>query len=80
MTTHGFAINVDSDLEPFSWIVPCGLADVAMTSVRARRARRGRGAVLRPRIAAGFAEAFGARAQSVTGEQLGVSIGALLAG
>ena len=33
VTTHGFAINVDNDLEPFSWVVPCGLDGVAMTSV-----------------------------------------------
>jgi lipoyl(octanoyl) transferase len=33
VSTHGFAINVTNDLEPFTWIVPCGLADVAMTSV-----------------------------------------------
>ena len=28
VTTHGFAINVDNDLEPFEWIVPCGLDGV----------------------------------------------------
>jgi lipoyl(octanoyl) transferase len=33
VSTHGFAINVTNDLEPFTWIVPCGLTDVAMTSV-----------------------------------------------
>ena len=33
VTTHGFAINVDNDLEPSSWVVPCGLDGVAMTSV-----------------------------------------------
>jgi len=33
VTTHGFAVNVDNDLEPFSWIIPCGLAGVQMTSV-----------------------------------------------
>jgi lipoyl(octanoyl) transferase len=33
VSTHGFAINVDSDLEPFSWVVACGLPDVEMTSV-----------------------------------------------
>jgi lipoyl(octanoyl) transferase len=33
VATHGFAINVNNDLEPFSWIVPCGLAGVRMTSV-----------------------------------------------
>jgi lipoyl(octanoyl) transferase len=35
VTTHGFAVNVDNDLEPFSWVVPCGLPEVAMTSVAA---------------------------------------------
>ena len=33
VTTHGFAVNVTNDLEPFSWIVPCGLPDVQMTSL-----------------------------------------------
>jgi len=33
VTTHGFAVNVDNDLEPFSWIVPCGLQGVRMTSL-----------------------------------------------
>lgn len=33
VSTHGFALNVDNDLAPFGWIVPCGLADVQMTSV-----------------------------------------------
>ncbi len=33
VTTHGFAVNVDNDLEPFSWVVACGLPDVAMTSI-----------------------------------------------
>ena len=30
---HGMALNVDLDLEPFSWINPCGLRDVGMTSL-----------------------------------------------
>ena len=33
VSTHGFAVNVTNDLAPFTWIVPCGLAGVAMTSV-----------------------------------------------
>ncbi len=33
VTTHGFAVNVENDLEPFSWIVPCGLDGVRMTSI-----------------------------------------------
>jgi lipoyl(octanoyl) transferase len=33
VTTHGFAVNVDADLDPFSWVVACGLPDVKMTSI-----------------------------------------------
>ena len=33
VTTHGFALNVGTDLEPFSWIVPCGLSAGAITSM-----------------------------------------------
>jgi lipoyl(octanoyl) transferase len=33
VTTHGFAINVNNDLQPFEWIVPCGIEGARMTSV-----------------------------------------------
>ena len=33
VTTHGLAINVSNDLQPFEWIVPCGIEGVAMTSL-----------------------------------------------
>ena len=33
VTTHGFALNVSTDLEPFSLIVPCGLRASAITSL-----------------------------------------------
>jgi lipoyl(octanoyl) transferase len=34
VTTHGFAINVSNDLEPFDLIVACGLAGVTMTTLQ----------------------------------------------
>ena len=33
ITMHGFALNVGGDLSPFDQIVPCGIADVKMTSI-----------------------------------------------
>jgi lipoyl(octanoyl) transferase len=33
ITMHGFALNVSGDLSPFNHIVPCGIDDVAMTSM-----------------------------------------------
>ncbi len=43
VTTHGLAVNVDNDLQPFEWIVPCGIEGVAMTSL-ARELEAGGGA------------------------------------
>lgn len=33
VTSHGFALNVDGDLTPWSLAVPCGMPDVEMTSI-----------------------------------------------
>jgi lipoyl(octanoyl) transferase len=33
VTTHGFAINVNNDLQPFEWVVPCGIESCRMTSL-----------------------------------------------
>jgi len=41
VTWHGFALNVGVDLAGFDCIVPCGLADVDMTSVEVERKRNG---------------------------------------
>jgi lipoate-protein ligase B len=61
VTTHGFAVNVDNDLQPFEWIVPCGLDGVRMTSV-SKETRRGDGiGCFRKRTAYRFAQAYGMR-------------------
>jgi lipoyl(octanoyl) transferase len=33
ITMHGFALNVCGDLSPFNYIVPCGISNVAITSM-----------------------------------------------
>jgi lipoyl(octanoyl) transferase len=33
VTTHGLAVNVNNDLQPFEWIVPCGIEGCRVTSL-----------------------------------------------
>jgi lipoyl(octanoyl) transferase len=33
ITTHGLAVNVANDLQPFEWVVPCGIEACRMTSL-----------------------------------------------
>ena len=39
ITMHGFALNVCGDLSPFDHIVPCGINNVAMTSMEKETGR-----------------------------------------
>jgi lipoate-protein ligase B len=70
VTTHGFAINVDGDLQPFEWIRPCGLDHVRMTSVLKETGRTGSMPCFRKRAAWRFAQAFGLRQRLVSPAQL----------
>jgi lipoyl(octanoyl) transferase len=33
VTTHGLAVNVSNDLQPFEWVVPCGIEGCQVTSL-----------------------------------------------
>ncbi len=33
VTTHGLAVNVNNDLQPFEWVVPCGIEGCQVTSL-----------------------------------------------
>jgi lipoyl(octanoyl) transferase len=55
VTTHGLAVNVSNDLQPFEWIVPCGIDHCQVTSLT-----RELGAEQDPdRFASTLAERFG---------------------
>ncbi len=42
VTSHGLAVNVSNDLQPFEWVVPCGIDSAQMTSVARELEGRGR--------------------------------------
>jgi lipoate-protein ligase B len=79
VTMHGFAINVDNDLQPFEWIVPCGIDHVKMTSLSAATGREGGMGCFRKRVAWRFAEAYGLRQRIVSLDRLRAPVPSLVA-
>jgi lipoyl(octanoyl) transferase len=72
VTTHGFAVNVDTDLTPFEWIVPCGLPGVRMATLGTESLP-----CFRKRMAFAFAEAHGLRQRLVSPARLEAAIASL---
>jgi lipoyl(octanoyl) transferase len=84
VTTHGFAVNVENDLDPFSWVIACGLPGVTMTSLaielRSRSPAGDRDAptcdplltCFRKRMAHSFAQAHRLRQRLVSPQRLGI--------
>jgi len=77
VTTHGFAVNVENDLQPFSWVVPCGLDGVRMTSlIRETRRLAGQMPCFRRRVAHQVAVALGRRQRLMSLARLEASLAA----
>ena len=70
VSTHGLAVNVDNDLAPFEWIVPCGIDHVRMTSIARETGRERSLPCFRKRMAWRFAEEFGLRQRLVSERRL----------
>jgi len=66
VSMHGLAVNVDNDLEPFDWIVPCGIDRVQVTSVSTITGRTPSLPCFRKRLAYRFSETFGRRQRLVS--------------
>ena len=78
VTWHGFAINVDNDVEPFHQVTACGLPDVRMTSVALETGRRDSFDCVRKRTAFAYAQAHGMRQRLVSPARLGRSVPSLV--
>jgi lipoyl(octanoyl) transferase len=78
VATHGFAINVENDLQPFSWIIPCGLDGVRMTSLIKETGRlAGQMKCFRRRVSWRVAEALGRRQRLVSLDRVEARAGEL---
>ena len=58
VTSHGFAFNVNTDLDFFKLIVPCGISDRGVTSLRRLTGRDLPIAEVEDRLIAAFCDAF----------------------
>ena len=65
VTYHGFALNVDPDLRHFDLIVPCGIRDKGITSMRRVLGKPVDLEVVRRRLAQRFGEVFGVTLEEI---------------
>ena len=70
VTTHGLAVNVNNDLQPFEWIVPCGIDECRMTSVSRELGAEQDLAALSASLAGRFAAELGRTPQRFSRERL----------
>jgi lipoyl(octanoyl) transferase len=59
VTTHGLAINVNNDLQPFGWVVPCGIEGCQVTSLSRELGAEQDLAAFGGTVVGRFAEIFG---------------------
>ena len=72
VTTHGLAVNVDNDLQPFEWIVPCGIEGCRVTSLsRELGAEQGLDAFAET-VAAQYAEVYERTPANASPADLGI--------
>jgi lipoyl(octanoyl) transferase len=68
VSLHGCAVNVNLDLRPFDYIVPCGLSDKAVTSLENERGTLISMSEVRQQTRRNFAEVFAATMEEIPDE------------
>ncbi|HEX5609831.1 MAG TPA: lipoyl(octanoyl) transferase LipB [Solirubrobacterales bacterium] len=73
VTTHGLAVNVNNDLQPFEWIVPCGIEGCRVTSLGREHGAEQDLAAFADTLVARFGEVYEREPVAATLEELGLA-------
>jgi lipoyl(octanoyl) transferase len=74
VTTHGFAVNVSNDLQPFEWIVPCGIEGCQVTSLTRELGDQRDVAAFGATVAARFGAVYEREITEVRAEELAARV------
>jgi len=74
VTTHGLAINVNNDLQPFEWIVPCGIEGCRVTSLSRELGAEQDLDAFADTLVACFAEVYGREPVEADPAELGLEL------
>ena len=72
VTSHGLAINVNNDLQPFEWVVPCGIEGCRVTSLSRELGGEQDLDAFASTLAARFAEVFDREPVETSPQALGL--------
>ena len=65
ITMHGFAFNVNPDLNHFNWIIPCGIRDRGVTSLAKLTGSTPDFEIVKQQVVETFCEVYGYEVTSV---------------
>ena len=72
ITTHGLSINVSNDLQPFEWVVPCGIEGCQVSSLSRELGAEQELAPFADTVAARYAAVYGREPREASPAELGL--------
>jgi lipoyl(octanoyl) transferase len=72
ITTHGLAVNVNNDLQPFEWVVPCGIEGCQVSSLSRELGTEQELAPFADTVAARYAETYEREPAEASPAELGL--------
>ncbi len=78
VTTHGLAVNVSNDLQPFEWIVPCGIEGCRVTSLSRELGSEQDLGAFADTVAARFGAVYGRTPVATEPAELGINVARLV--